>query len=251
VVSASNRSEPPARTWARAQEARLLQRPHQDGAGRGCTSHRRAGCVSSRPPTPDEVERSADNAARDGLSAAPVTNRPRQRRGVFLGGGGGIRTPGGLPHGGFQNRCLRPLGHSSECGSQAPVLAPFTAPRQRAGSPQRRRARTTAGAGAAGARVALQPMRPEARPSAREAPRTCRAWHRNGIRAPPYGRNDVYKRPLHYVLARNLEQYALSADLRIFKALLREGGPPREQNRAITYAARRYAKNHCASQTIS
>src|SRR5688572_8647826 len=29
------------------------------------------------------------------------------------GGGGGIRTPGDLRHGGFQDRCLRPLGHSS------------------------------------------------------------------------------------------------------------------------------------------
>lgn len=37
----------------------------------------------------------------------------RTARGHF-GGGGEIRTPGGLPHGGFQNRCLRPLGHSSE-----------------------------------------------------------------------------------------------------------------------------------------
>ncbi len=30
------------------------------------------------------------------------------------GGSGGIRTPGRLPYGGFQNRCLRPLGHSSK-----------------------------------------------------------------------------------------------------------------------------------------
>ena len=29
------------------------------------------------------------------------------------GGGGGIRTPGELPHNGFQDRRLRPLGHSS------------------------------------------------------------------------------------------------------------------------------------------
>jgi hypothetical protein len=34
---------------------------------------------------------------------------------VFRGGGEGIRTPGTLRYGGFQNRCLRPLGHSSNC----------------------------------------------------------------------------------------------------------------------------------------
>ena len=41
--------------------------------------------------------------------------KPRESRFNF-GGGEGIRTPGTLPYGGFQNRCLRPLGHSSERG---------------------------------------------------------------------------------------------------------------------------------------
>ncbi len=30
-----------------------------------------------------------------------------------VGGGGGIRTHGELPHAGFQDRCLKPLGHPS------------------------------------------------------------------------------------------------------------------------------------------
>ena len=33
---------------------------------------------------------------------------------AISGGGGGIRTPGSLHYGGFQDRCLRPLGHSSD-----------------------------------------------------------------------------------------------------------------------------------------
>ncbi len=37
------------------------------------------------------------------------------RRCADLCGGEGIRTPGRLPYGGFQNRCLRPLGHASAC----------------------------------------------------------------------------------------------------------------------------------------
>ncbi len=32
---------------------------------------------------------------------------------VKLGGEGGIRTHGTFPHGGFQDRCLKPLGHLS------------------------------------------------------------------------------------------------------------------------------------------
>lgn len=31
----------------------------------------------------------------------------------FLGGKGGIRTPGALQHAGFQDRCIRPLYHLS------------------------------------------------------------------------------------------------------------------------------------------
>ena len=31
----------------------------------------------------------------------------------WVDGGGGIRTPGRSPYGGFQDRCLQPLGHSS------------------------------------------------------------------------------------------------------------------------------------------
>jgi hypothetical protein len=33
------------------------------------------------------------------------------------GGQGGIRTHGELPHAGFQDRCLKPLGHLSAGGS--------------------------------------------------------------------------------------------------------------------------------------
>lgn len=44
--------------------------------------------------------------------------------GFSLGGSGGIRTHGaGLPHNGFQDRLLRPLGHAS-LGSLMPVTAP-------------------------------------------------------------------------------------------------------------------------------
>lgn len=35
----------------------------------------------------------------------------------YVGGSEGIRTPGRLPYGGFQNRCLRPLGHASARGN--------------------------------------------------------------------------------------------------------------------------------------
>ena len=45
-----------------------------------------------------------------------VKRLPRLREKPFCassGGGGGIRTPGGLPHNGFQDRRLQPLGHSS------------------------------------------------------------------------------------------------------------------------------------------
>ncbi len=35
--------------------------------------------------------------------------------GWVVGGGGGIRTPGPLRVGGFQDRCLKPLGHPSGC----------------------------------------------------------------------------------------------------------------------------------------
>src|SRR3546814_13866624 len=52
-----------------------------------------------------------------------------------LGGWGGIRTHGGgAPHAGFQDRCLKPLGHPSRSGYQGPRLsqaqshAPFAAP---------------------------------------------------------------------------------------------------------------------------
>jgi hypothetical protein len=45
---------------------------------------------------------------------SPTPRRHREGRSrAHQGGGGGIRTPGGLPHGGFQNRCLQPLGHTS------------------------------------------------------------------------------------------------------------------------------------------
>src|SRR5690606_32681393 len=40
------------------------------------------------------------------------TEKPPACAGGFCGSEG-IRTPGGLPHAGFQNRCLRPLGHAS------------------------------------------------------------------------------------------------------------------------------------------
>ena len=40
--------------------------------------------------------------------------RPKKRVDALIsGGGGGIRTPGGSPHNGFQDRRLKPLGHPS------------------------------------------------------------------------------------------------------------------------------------------
>ena len=66
--------------------------------------------VQFRSLTPSACRRFAPSVAVTGLrplrGLRPVPVEPP-------GGGGEIRTPGGLPHGGFQNRCLRPLGHSS------------------------------------------------------------------------------------------------------------------------------------------
>src|SRR5688572_4994603 len=44
---------------------------------------------------------------------ASARKNPALRDWVFSCGSEGIRTPGRLPYAGFQNRCLRPLGHAS------------------------------------------------------------------------------------------------------------------------------------------
>ena len=49
---------------------------------------------------------------------------PPQNDRVTAGGGGEIRTPGTLRYGGFQNRCLRPLGHSSKSWSRGRARGP-------------------------------------------------------------------------------------------------------------------------------
>jgi hypothetical protein len=53
----------------------------------------------------------------DGLLVRPAL-RPTPRDPSKTSGGEGIRTPGSLRYGGFQNRCLRPLGHSSKYSKQ-------------------------------------------------------------------------------------------------------------------------------------
>ena len=70
---------------------------------------------------------SVDSVQRAGLRplrVEPVGYPLRGRQPFFFaslrrraGGSGGIRTPGRLPYGGFQNRCLRPLGHASARGN--------------------------------------------------------------------------------------------------------------------------------------
>ena len=58
----------------------------------------------------DELSRDADNRQ------FPNERSSRQRHANFAelnGGGGEIRTPGRFPVAGFQDRCLKPLGHPS------------------------------------------------------------------------------------------------------------------------------------------
>ena len=56
-----------------------------------------------------------DNSANETrtINRNAETQKPPVSQGEKLGGERGIRTPGGLPHSGFQDRRLRPLGHLS------------------------------------------------------------------------------------------------------------------------------------------
>ena len=62
------------------------------------------------------------------MPAVVEISGPSQKRRIsiagasLLCGGEGIRTPGKLPYGGFQNRCLRPLGHASISGRSEVAL---------------------------------------------------------------------------------------------------------------------------------
>jgi hypothetical protein len=56
------------------------------------------------------------------LPATPKTAPTPGEHSRNQGGGEGIRTPGWFPIGGFQNRCLRPLGHPSGRKHRDPVL---------------------------------------------------------------------------------------------------------------------------------
>jgi hypothetical protein len=56
--------------------------------------------------------------AEEELTAESHRSQPSHLR-RKTSGGEGIRTPGSLRHAGFQNRCLRPLGHSSKCWQSA------------------------------------------------------------------------------------------------------------------------------------
>ena len=66
---------------------------------------------------------SADTSRRAHEKAPELFAAGDESGGFSLGGSGGIRTHGaGLPHNGFQDRLLRPLGHAS-IGSSTPVSA--------------------------------------------------------------------------------------------------------------------------------
>src|SRR5699024_5982688 len=68
-------------------------------------------------PIATTVRLSGDDDAPERIAACDMFG------GTSLGGSGGIRTHGaGLPHNGFQDRLLRPLGHAS-LGSSMPVTA--------------------------------------------------------------------------------------------------------------------------------
>ncbi len=61
-------------------------------------------------------EKTTQHLKRNFFMSVPTTCRGSgQHKGKtkVYGGSGGIRTHGELPHGGFQDRCLKPLGHTS------------------------------------------------------------------------------------------------------------------------------------------
>lgn len=115
-----------SRRWGRgARRARDRQPPLRPSQGRSSgagTKFERERFGPRRSPTQPP-------ALLTGLVTASVVSEGLAKFLNAVGGGGGIRTPGELPHGGFQNRCLRPLGHSSRRTRRCVVpLVPEKAP---------------------------------------------------------------------------------------------------------------------------
>src|SRR6187402_1970455 len=109
-------------SWSRAAESRRALRHKAlvpgGRARKRFTARRVASAVKlSRGAVPKSF--SADDQRRLRLEAFHSEScrfrkkKPSLEGWVFSCGSEGIRTPGRLPYAGFQNRCLRPLGHAS------------------------------------------------------------------------------------------------------------------------------------------